>query len=97
MSSELIKLPLKYYADNISRPYKFKGKDKVIFINTGDVLEGKFLHSNYSKVKDLPGQAKKAIEYGDILYSEIRPGNRRFAFVDFDAKDYVVSTKFMVC
>ena len=33
---------------------------------------------------------------GDILFSEIRPANSRYAFVDFDASDYVVSTKFMV-
>lgn len=83
-------------AGNVSRPFKFEGKDEVIFINTGDVLEGKFLHADYSPVKGLPGQAKKAIKKGDILYSEIRPGNKRYVFVDFDADDYVVSTKFMV-
>lgn len=83
-------------AENISRPFKFSGKEKVIFINTGDVLEGKFLHNEYSLVKGLPGQAKKAIKKGDILYSEIRPGNKRYVFVGFDAEDYVVSTKFMV-
>jgi type I restriction enzyme S subunit len=83
-------------AENVSRPFDFKGKDKVIFVNTSDVLEGKFLHAEYTSVKGLPGQAKKAIKKGDILYSEIRPGNKRYAFVDFDAEDYVVSTKFMV-
>ncbi len=83
-------------AENTSRRFNFKGKDKVIFINTGDVLEGKFLHADYSEVAGLPGQAKKAIKKGDILYSEIRPGNKRYVYIDFDADDYVVSTKFMV-
>ncbi len=80
----------------VSNTYNFSNKDKVIFINTGDILEGKFLHNNYSDTKKLPGQAKKIIEKGDILFSEIRPKNRHFAVVDFDSSDYVVSTKLIV-
>jgi type I restriction enzyme S subunit len=83
-------------SQNISRAFNFSEHNDVIFVNTGDVLEGKFLHSNKSKPNSLPGQAKKAIKKGDILLSEIRPVNKRFAMVDFDADDYVVSTKFMV-
>lgn len=45
---------------------------------------------------NMPGQAKKSIEKGDILYSEIRPINRHYAYVNFPADDYVVSTKLMV-
>lgn len=70
--------------------------DKVIFLNTSDILEGKVLHHMYSPVKGLPGQAKKSIKKHDILFSEIRPANKRFAYIDFDADDYVVSTKLMV-
>ena len=81
---------------NISRRFNFKEKENVVFVNTGDVLNGKFLHHERVSKEGLPGQAKKAVEFGDILYSEIRPANKRFALVDFDSKDYVVSTKFMV-
>lgn len=81
---------------NTSRRFDFSDKDHVVFVNTGDVLEGNFLHANYISAEGLPGQAKKAIEKGDILYSEIRPKNKRYALVDFQPKDYVVSTKFMV-
>ena len=66
------------------------------FVNTGDVMEGKFLHRDLSDWSTLPGQAKKAVKEGDILYSEIRPGNRRFAYVSHEEIDAVVSTKFMV-
>ncbi|WP_293894415.1 restriction endonuclease subunit S [Flavobacterium sp.] len=76
--------------------YKFNGKERVVFVNTGDVLEGSFMHNNYMDIDELPGQAKKAIYPGDILFSEIRPANKRYAYVDFDSQDYVVSTKFMV-
>ncbi|EAP9253498.1 restriction endonuclease subunit S [Salmonella enterica] len=66
-------------------------------MNTGDVSSGKFLHKKLISSKGLPGQAKKAIRKGDILFSEIRPNNNRFALVDFDDCDnFVVSTKFMV-
>ena len=82
--------------NNVSRRFDFNSKSKVIFINTGDVLNGRFLHKSFSDKKGLPGQAKKAIKKGDILYSEIRPKNKRFAIVDFEAGDYVVSTKLMV-
>ncbi len=68
----------------------------MIFLNTGDVKNGQFLHETYSLVADMPGQAKKSIKVNDILYSEIRPINRHFAFVNFNADDYVVSTKLMV-
>jgi len=82
--------------ENVSRPFDFSKYERVIFINTGDVLEGKFLHKDYSEKENLPGQAKKAIKKGDILFSEIRPINKRFVFVDEDCHEYVVSTKFMV-
>ena len=83
-------------AKNASITYDFTRTPDVVFINTGDVLEGDFLHSNRSAHATLPGQAKKSIRPDDILFSEIRPANKRFAYVDFDSSAYVVSTKFMV-
>lgn len=80
----------------VSETYPLKTVDKVVFLNTGDILNGKFLHQNYSDSKGLPGQAKKSIKKGDILYSEIRPKNKRFALVNFDGSEHVVSTKLMV-
>jgi len=82
-------------ADSISDTHKF-GKDRLIFLNTSDVLLGKILHHSYSAVREWPGQAKKSIQRDDILFSEIRPANGRWAYVDVDAEDYVVSTKLMV-
>ncbi len=83
------------HLSSISKTHKFQS-EKIIFLNTGDISEGKILHNNYSFVDGLPGQAKKTICKKDILFSEIRPGNKRFAYVNFDAEDYVVSTKLMV-
>jgi type I restriction enzyme S subunit len=83
--------------DTISKTHKFE-KDELVFLNTSDVLEGKILINHYSKVSTLKGQAKKTIQNGDILYSEIRPKNRRYAYVKNlgNPEDYVVSTKLMV-
>ena len=83
-------------AKNVSITFDFKRTPQVVFINTGDVLEGDFLHSKRSLHAGLPGQAKKSIRPDDILFSEIRPANKRYAYVDFDSSDYVVSTKFMI-
>lgn len=78
-----------------SKKHDFKKKE-LIFFNTSDILEGDFLHNNYMAVDSMPGQAKKSIRKNDILYSEIRPANKRYALVRIDAEDYVVSTKLMV-
>jgi type I restriction enzyme S subunit len=82
--------------DTISETLPLMEREKVVFLNTGDILNGEFLVSEYVSSRGLPGQAKKSIRKGDILFSEIRPGNGRHAFVCFDAYDYVVSTKLMV-
>ena len=103
--SELGEIPIGWYlleldnvATNYSETHRFQNKSEIVFINTGDVLEGNFLHHDYSPIGMLPGQAKKKIFQNDILYSEIRPINKRFAYVNFSKNldDYVVSTKFMV-
>ena len=60
---------LKYILDSISETYNFTNKPTVIFLNTGDILAGKILHSNYSESQFLPGQAKKTIANNDILFS----------------------------
>jgi type I restriction enzyme S subunit len=94
--SEWRRVHLRDVVNNASRSFDFREKSAVIFINTGDVLNGQFLHCDLSEVETLPGQAKKAIRRGDILYSEIRPGNGRHSLVRGVLNEYVVSTKFMV-
>lgn len=81
--------------ESYSKKHDFE-KENLIFFNTSDILNGELLHNNYSLVAKMPGQAKKSIQKYDILYSEIRPKNRRFALVRINADDYVVSTKLMV-
>ena len=68
----------------------------VTLINTSDVLEGKVLNHERVLNSNLKGQFKKVFQKDDILYSEIRPQNKRFAYVDFIPTDYIASTKLMV-
>jgi type I restriction enzyme, S subunit len=103
VDSELGKIPkgwevysMSDLLETVSKTYPLKNVEEVIFLNTGDIQDGKFLHKNISDPKILPGQAKKSISINDILYSEIRPANKRFAYVHFDTSKYVVSTKLMV-
>lgn len=82
--------------DTISDTYRRKD-EKVILVNTSDVLEGKILNHEYVENKNLKGQFKKTFKKGDILYSEIRPANKRYAYVDFEETErYIASTKLMV-
>lgn len=81
--------------DTISDTYKGNASN-VVLINTSDVLEGKCLNHTFVPNKDLRGQFKKQFKKNDILYSEIRPANKRYAFIDFEPTDYIASTKLMV-
>ena len=76
----------------------YKGNDEyVVLVNTSDVLEGKVLNHEPVVNKNLKGQFKKTFKKNDILYSEIRPVNKRFAYIDFEnTSNYIASTKLMV-
>ena len=76
----------------------YKGNDEyVVLVNTSDVLEGKVLNHEPVVNKNLKGQFKKTFKKNDILYSEIRPANKRFAYIDFEnTSNYIASTKLMV-
>jgi type I restriction enzyme S subunit len=92
--SEMI--PINKVVESVSITHKF---DLPIlkFLNTSDVENGKIVNINLLPLAELKGQAKKTIKKHDILFSEIRPKNKRFAYVDVDdTYDYVVSTKLMV-
>ena len=81
---------------SVSQTHNFD-KDFLFAINTSDVYNGIMGKGVSTPVQELKGQFKKTIQYGDILFSEIRPSNRRFArVVDLDCHDYVISTKLMV-
>lgn len=81
--------------DSVSITHKFPA-NKIVFLNTSDIYLGDVLIHEPIDVKTLPGQAKKSIQKKDILFSEIRPANGRYAFINFNADNYVVSTKLMV-
>ncbi len=82
--------------NTISDTYK-RNDEYVILVNTSDVLDGKILNHTPTENKKLKGQFKKTFKRNDILYSEIRPANKRFAFVDInDTDNYIASTKLMV-
>ncbi len=82
--------------DTISDTYH-RNDDEVVLVNTSDVLEGKILNHQPVENKDLKGQFKKTFKKDDILYSEIRPANKRYAYVDFEETErYIASTKLMV-
>lgn len=90
-----IYMPVGEVCSSISDTYREK-RNMVTLINTSDVLEGRVLNHERVPNSNLKGQFKKTFQRDDILYSEIRPQNRRFAYVDFSPIDYIASTKLMV-
>lgn len=90
-----IYMPVGEVCSSISGTYREK-KNMVTLINTSDVLEGRVLNHERVPNSNMKGQFKKTFQRDDILYSEIRPQNRRFAYVDFSPIDYIASTKLMV-
>ena len=93
--NETIYMPVGEVCSSISDTYREK-KNMVTLIKTSDVLEGRVLNHERVPNSNLKGQFKKTFQRDDILYSEIRPQNRRFAYVDFSPIDYIASTKLMV-
>lgn len=82
--------------DSITDTYS--GNDENVYlVNTSDVLEWKLLVNETSKNENLKWQFKKTFKKDDILFSEIRPANRRYAFVNIEnTENYIASTKLMV-
>ena len=81
--------------ESVSDTYRGKALD-VVLVNTSDVYDGVCLNHTFVPNKNLKGQFKKTFKRNDILYSEIRPANKRFAFIDFEPENYIASTKLMV-
>ena len=71
-------------------------REEVVLINSSDVTEGHFEHHILSENKNLKGHFKKRFQKGDILYSQVRPRNRHWAFCTFDSDNYLASTQLMV-
>ena len=88
-------LPLGQLCQSVSETFHSTSCE-VVLINTSDVLEGLVLNHHRVENKNLKGQFKKSFKKGDILYSEIRPQNKRYAYIDFDPDGYIASTKLMV-
>lgn len=94
--TEWIECTIGDLCSTISDTYK-GNDDRVVLVNTSDVLNGKVLNHIAVPNNNLKGQFKKTFKKNDILYSEIRPANKRFAFIDFKNTDnYIASTKLMV-
>lgn len=76
--------------------YSPVGSEQIRLLNSSDITEGVFPIAPLVPNKDLKGHFKKRFQFGDILYSEIRPRNHHYGFVLFDASDYIASTRLMV-
>ena len=81
--------------DTISETFDKNAKN-IVLINTSDVYNGKVLNHEFVPNENIKGQFKKLFKKNDILYSEIRPANKHYAFVNFNSNNYVASTKLMV-
>ena len=76
--------------------YSPVASEQIRLLNSSDVTEGVFPVVPLVSNKDLKGHFKKRFQFGDILYSEIRPRNHHYGLVLFDASDYIASTRLMV-
>jgi type I restriction enzyme S subunit len=96
MSAEWKECTIGEVCCSVSNTYLGHDK-KVVLINTSDVFDGDILCHECVPNNNLRGQFKKTFIKNDILYSEIRPANKRYAYVDFEnTGNYIASTKLMV-
>ena len=88
-------ISIKELADNIL-DYSQNKHEYVYLLNSSDVTEGQFTSLPLTHNNNLKGQFKKRFQEGDILYSEIRPRNRHYAYCFFNAEKFIASTRLMV-
>ena len=81
--------------DKISESYK-PDSEEVVLIQTSDVSKGKVLNHEKVPNDNYKGHFKYKFEKNDILYTQIRPKNERYAFINFNPINYVASTQLMV-
>ena len=86
---------IKDLADNIL-DYTPNTNRKVVLLNSSDVTEGLFAELPLVDNVNLKGQFKKRFQKDDILYSEIRPRNKHYAYCYFDSDRYIASTRLIV-
>lgn len=74
-----------------SPEYQFK------YLDISSVTKGNInLPHEYIFFSDSPSRARRIIKKDDILFGTVRPYLQSHAYVDFDAKDIIVSTGFAV-
>jgi len=78
--------------------YKHFEQEEYIYIDVSSVGKGNGLidHSNIINSSDLPSRAKRKIKKGSVIISSVRPNLKGFSIIDFNPKNHVVSTGFMV-
>lgn len=78
--------------------YKHFEEEEYIYIDVSSVGKGNGLidQSNIIKSSDLPSRAKRKIKKGSVIISSVRPNLKGFSIIDFNPKNHVVSTGFMV-
>ena len=73
------------------------GDNEVFYIDIAAVDNGEImLPASPIKLQDAPVRARRTFKRGDILMSTVRPYLHAFAYVDFDADNYVASTGFSI-
>ena len=88
-------ITIKELADNIL-DYTPNENSEVVLLNSSDVTQGVFTKLPLVSNMNLKGQFKKRFRKGDILYSEIRPRNKHYAYCYFDSDKYIASTRLIV-
>ena len=88
-------ITIKELADNIL-DYTPNANSKVVLLNSSDVTQGLFAELPLVDNVNLKGQFKKRFQKDDILYSEIRPRNKHYAYCYFDSDRYIASTRLIV-
>ena len=88
-------ITIKELADNVL-DYTPNANSKVVLLNSSDVTQGLFAELPLVDNVNLKGQFKKRFQKDDILYSEIRPRNKHYAYCYFDSDRYIASTRLIV-
>ncbi len=78
---------------SIGKEYEF---DRIVYLDTGSITEGRIESLQNFDFSDAPSRAKRLVKENDIIYSTVRPNQKHFGFIQNPDENLVVSTGFTV-
>ena len=81
---------------NVSSITKDSRLNKIRYLDTGSLTEGKIAGYQELEMGDAPSRARRIVKHNDVLISTVRPNQKHYGILKHPDDDIIVSTGFCV-